>query len=204
MPYVLEHDLASGWRALWELSETEDYFLDLNVWSKDDLHRLTQMENPARRIQWLATRFILKDKLGATTPLHKNKQGKPQLDQGFISLSHSKECAAVVFDQNHEVGVDVEEIGEKVKRVAKKFLTDEEFIILEGYGGDESLQLTKAWTAKEVVFKWFGHGELPFREAIQIQNITEDTMDVVLSADGHVKLHRIHHLQWKNTIMAYL
>ena len=76
MPYVLEHDLASGWRALWELSETEDYFLDLNVWSEDDLQRLTQMENPARRMQWLATRFILKDKLGAKTLITKNKQGK--------------------------------------------------------------------------------------------------------------------------------
>ena len=91
-----------------------------------------------------------------------------------------------------------------MKRVAKKFLTDEEFTILEGHGDDENVLLTKAWTAKEVVFKWFGHGELPFREAIQIQHITGDTMDVVLSADGHVKLHRIHHLQWKNTIMAYL
>ena len=49
------------------------------------------------------------------------------------------------------MGVDVEEIGEKVKRVAKKFLTDEEFIILEGHGGDENVLLTKAWTAKEVV-----------------------------------------------------
>ena len=130
MPYILEHELASGWRALWELSETEEYFLDLDVWSKDDHHRLEQMENPARRIQWLATRFILKDKLGVKTPLNKNEQGKPQLGQGFVSLSHSRDCAAVVFDQNHEVGVDVEEIGEKVKRVAKKFLTNEEFAIL--------------------------------------------------------------------------
>ena len=88
------------------------------------------------------------------TPLNKNKQGKPQIDQGFISLSHSKECAAVVFDQNHEVGVDVEEIGEKVKRVAKKFLTDEEFIILESHGGDENFCLPKHGRRR----KWYLNG----------------------------------------------
>ena len=91
MPYVLEHDLASGWRALWELKRNRRLLPRFRCLEQRGPQRLAQMENPARRMQMVSYPIYIEGQTRCNNSVNKNKQGKPQLDQGFISLSHSKE-----------------------------------------------------------------------------------------------------------------
>lgn len=67
-----------------------------------------------------------------------------------ISISHSRNFAAVAVDPDRRIGVDIEEPRlEQLRRVISKFLNPDEL----PYWGDRLLQ---AWTCKEAVFKAAG------------------------------------------------
>lgn len=68
-----------------------------------------------------------------------------------ISISHSRNFAAVAVDPDRRIGVDIEEPRlEQLRRVISKFLNPDE---LSAGWGDRLLQ---AWTCKEAVFKAAG------------------------------------------------
>ncbi len=64
----------------------------------------------------------------------------------YISISHSRELAAVALSTNLPIGIDIEKPQERLSRIAHKFLAPGE------QGGDLD-HLLKLWTAKEAVFK---------------------------------------------------
>ncbi|MCM1310918.1 MAG: 4'-phosphopantetheinyl transferase superfamily protein [Bacteroides sp.] len=64
-----------------------------------------------------------------------------------ISISHSRNFAAIALDEDVRIGIDIEEPRlEQLRRVISKFLLPEELPTWES-------QLLRAWTAKEATFK---------------------------------------------------
>src|SRR5690606_14162271 len=119
---------------------------------------LNCMRSAKSRLGYLAARVALKKLLNTNDPVLslKDGHGKPYLPSipGFISLSHSGVFGAAVMHPCEPVGIDIERIGPKIRKIQHKFINRQEFEFL---GVNPSLDtLYICWCMKESAFKWYG------------------------------------------------
>jgi phosphopantetheinyl transferase len=94
--------------------------------------------------------------------------GKPLLDppSHHISVSHAGVFAAAVYSEKQRVGIDIEQVRERIVRVKERFLSEHELVHVSG---DTSLdRLYVYWGGKEALYKLRGVPGLDFRNEIQI------------------------------------
>ena len=166
MPLFFQLNInASTKLAVWHIVEDENFFFE-----KVSIQR--KITHPHKRLQHLAGRYLLKyvfpdfpSELIEIAETH-----KPFLaDEAFhFSISHSGDYAAVIVSRDKRVGIDVEMVSDKVERVKHKFLNAFELLALGDAYTSGNIPLTVLWAAKESVFKWYGAGEIDFRECIKI------------------------------------
>ena len=106
-----------------------------------------------RKQEWLAVRVLLKELCGEEKEIAYLPSGKPYLEDGsaFVSFSHTLGYVAVALHPSAEVGVDIEQYGTRVQRVASRFIREDEKVSVES--GDEIYALLLHWSAKETMFK---------------------------------------------------
>ena len=106
-----------------------------------------------RKQEWLAVRVLLKELCGEEKEIAYLPSGKPYLEDGsaFVSFSHTSGYVAVALHPSAEVGVDIEQYGTRVQRVASRFIREDEKVSVES--GDEIYALLLHWSAKETIFK---------------------------------------------------
>ena len=84
-----------------------------------------------------------------------------------ISISHTKSYVAVLLGtRDKEVGIDIEQYGEIVLRVAHKFMREDEEASL--FRGTEIWSLLLHWSAKETMFKCMNASDVDFREHMRV------------------------------------
>ncbi len=83
--------------------------------------------------------------------------GKPCVKDYFISISHTKGYVVVMLSCSGVTGVDIEQLSDRVTKIARRFLRPDEFV--EDWKG----QLI-CWSAKETVYKFFSEEELAFSD----------------------------------------
>jgi phosphopantetheinyl transferase len=88
-----------------------------------------------------------------------------------FSISHTNDIAAAIINKKNSAGIDVEYISDKARRVAHKFLHEDEMQSLNTDPESENDHCTLAWSIKESIFKWYGLGNVDFREDILIKKI---------------------------------
>lgn len=145
---------------MWQVTETME---DLLAMLPDEGHELYEeaqqrFSSPKRRQEFIAVRVLLYQmQPGAVIGYYDN--GKPYLVHSCrrISISHTAGYVAVMLSDSGEVGVDIEQYGERVCRVASRFINDDERIS----GVWKQLLL---WSAKETVYKMMNCREVDFRE----------------------------------------
>lgn len=153
--------------AVWKIEEDESFFLD-------KLSIPVPVSHPVKRLQHLAGRYLLSylfpdfqvNKIVISNSL------KPILpDHSYhFSISHCDNYAAAIVSKTMNVGIDVETVTERVLRIQHKFLNDEELNSLLDLNKTELMnQLTVLWGAKEAMYKWWGKGDVDFREVLQTQ-----------------------------------
>lgn len=181
MPLFYQHNINAATKlGVWHIAEPEDFFLSKVPLQQDIRH-------PHKRLQHLAGRYLLRflfpefpNELIAIAETR-----KPFLpDEAFhFSISHCGDYAAAIVSRSHRVGIDIEIPTDKVARVCHKFLhVSEKNIINHLSGGiidDIGVEkenfiryLTLLWSAKEAVYKWYGNGDVSFKEQIQVQAAT--------------------------------
>ena len=106
-----------------------------------------------RKQEWLAVRVLLKELCGEEKEIAYLPSGKPYLEDGsaFVSFSHTSGYVAVALHPSAEVGVDIEQYGTRVQRVASRFIREDEKVSVDS--GDEIYALLLHWSAKETMFK---------------------------------------------------
>jgi phosphopantetheinyl transferase len=106
-----------------------------------------------RKQEWLAVRVLLKELCGEEKKIAYLPSGKPYLEDGsaFVSFSHTSGYVAVALHPSAEVGVDIEQYGTRVQRVASRFIREDEKVSVDS--GDEIYALLLHWSAKETMFK---------------------------------------------------
>ena len=153
---------------LWQMDESPEQLFDLYPHllpyrsSLDDKYK-----NDGRKLEFLAIRALMYEMLrvnGASKGLLShagdfthNGQGKPLFRGYHVSISHTKGYAALILSKKSEVAVDIEDMSDRVERIASKFLRKDE-------RADSLDSKLVHWCAKETVFKLFSEENLLFED----------------------------------------
>ncbi len=206
MPIFFQQHLANDTKlGIWKIEEEEDFFLKKVIPQRNVSH-------PHKRLQHLAGRYLLRY-LFADFPIDLillADTRKPYLkDEAYhFSISHCGNYAAALVSKTKRTGVDIEIPTVKVARIKNKFLDASEITIACGGGEIPIEKLTLLWSAKEAVFKWFGNGEVDFREHIVVQKIKQisdqefDT-EICFKKEDAVLLH-VHSCFFAEIVLSYV
>lgn len=169
MPIQFIRNLADGGSlALWHIQEGEKELSEGLKISAAELEELEGLKSEKGRIRWLAVRRALSSLFPGYVECFKDEHGKPYIKDypGFISLSHSNEYAVAMTHPRHPVGVDIEIIQPKIRRIVSKFLNEREIEAVKG--GHEIEKLYACWCAKESIFKWQGKKGISLKQNIEV------------------------------------
>lgn len=155
-------------------------------------HYLNGLENftsLARRKEWLAIRVLLYKLLGEMKPIAYKPSGKPYFEDGsgFLSISHTKGYVAVIVSEQCEVGIDIEQVKDRVLKIAHKFVNEEEEKQIQPEEKVTSLLLI--WSAKEVMFKCMEEEGVDFREHLSV-NFPSSCAFRLSCAESRTAAHR--------------
>ena len=162
-----------------------------------------------RKLQWYASRHALKQilKTDEVVDLQKNELGKPFINGSelHLSLSHTNEITAAMANPYYRVGVDVEHIKEKVKRVAHKFTTAYEMELMTEE--NEVAYLITIWSAKESLYKLYGNKKLDFIEHIKLEPFTLEKEGIIygkIAKDNFLKILVINYRLIEDHVLTYV
>lgn len=169
MPLFRRYDRCDFLVGVWKVEETIDELRAL--FTRFDLYEegYARFTSDKRKLEWLAVRALLKEMLGEEKEIAYLPSGKPYLadGSGWISFSHTQGYVAVAFCPFEEVGIDIERYGDKVKRVAHKFIRKDEEPSIRN-AEDEVNALLVHWSAKETLYKLIGLEGVDFLEDLRI------------------------------------
>lgn len=165
--------------AIWRISEPEEFF-------REKVNISRNISHPKKRVQHLAGRYLLQY-LEPNLPIDEillMENGKPYLrnNNWFVSISHCSYYAGVIISQQRNVGIDLEVINTKTRLIRHKFLNEfeNEYLLNHHQPKEELKLLTLFWSAKEAMFKWYGKGQVDFKENLLLREI--DAKNKTLSA----------------------
>ncbi|MGB1241560.1 MAG: 4'-phosphopantetheinyl transferase family protein [Chitinophagales bacterium] len=198
---------------IWRIEEEEDYLkqrLHPNIWQRDKYQNITSIR---RQKEWLAVRVLIRELLpkNEVMDIRYDEFGKPSLNQNtrYISITHSKDFAAVILHHHKELGIDIEPIHPKILRLRHKFISEKEALQIEG---DDVFKLTLFWSAKETLYKLYGKKKLRFKEHLLIHSQIQ-TNDSKFETEGYLEasickesfnLHtKVYYKQIEGSILTY-
>lgn len=157
-------------------------------------NRISGIRSERRIIEWLTIRLLLYELLGEEKTIGNYPDGQPFLqDQSYkISISHTKDYAAILLHKHYPVGIDVETIAERVTRIADKFISENEFI----EPSQRVIHQLLHWSAKETMFKLMEEREIDFKEHLHILPFTPGKKGVFQASEsktGIQKTFQIHY-----------
>lgn len=125
---------------------------------------IVSVEGSRRQAERETVRGIMDVMFGPEVELLHHDSGAPYIEGApHISITHCKDSAALAICREHPVGIDAEQWRTALRRIACKFLSDTEIKLFKS-----DIQLLKAWTIKEAVYKVAGGDALDFRHNIAI------------------------------------
>ncbi|WP_345950561.1 4'-phosphopantetheinyl transferase superfamily protein [Mucilaginibacter sp. PAMB04274] len=187
--------------ALWRIEEDADTLYHKLQLNEQEKAYVDQLANGKRHLHWLGTRVLLRTMLNTTNYIdcRIDTHGKPYLyDMPYhISLSHSFDYAAVMISKSRPVGIDIEQIKQKVERIAPKFLRHEEQAAIDA--DNKIAHLYVCWCAKEAIYKCYGQKEVSFLDNIALERFP-------FTAEGSLQAH-LHkgelHIDYKVDFLQY-
>ena len=136
---------------IWKMEETPELLLS-QLTNKEDLIRfIDTTTSPARVLERIAVRVLLKTLLGKEKMISYQSNGKPYFEDRSvnISISHTKDYVAIILSQSPLLGIDIEYTSDRVKRIRSRFISDMEYIDPE----NETLHLLLHWSAKKLCIR---------------------------------------------------
>ena len=128
MPLINKHKHPLGIIALWYITETPEQLQAMLT-----IDEFVPFKTDRRNTHWLAARIALQEAVGNSySKIIKNNQGKPFLadEDGHISITHSGNMSAAIFNTTNSCGIDLELFDERIRGIAHKFMAEDEAAIL--------------------------------------------------------------------------
>ena len=84
-----------------------------------------------------------------------------------ISLSHTTGYTCIMLSTEHNVSIDIEYRSDRVRRIASRFLREEELAEVNEYHPKETTtRLLLYWCSKETMFKYYSDTRLTFQNML--------------------------------------
>jgi len=194
--------------AIWKIEEEADELYSQLQLDDNEKVYYESLKIGKRNLHWLGTRVLLRKMLRTDEYIDckVDAHGKPYLVNlpYHISLSHSFDYAAVMISKE-PVGIDIEQVKEKVERIAHKFMRPAE---MEFIGGKNRVkQLYVCWCAKEAVYKCHGQKEVSFADNILLQPFEFEGHGAVqahLLKEDVDKKYLVGYLQYEDYMVGYV
>jgi phosphopantetheinyl transferase len=178
MPLFYQQNInATTKMAIWAIEEPLVFFeskLEGRVEaSKNIMH-------PVKRTQHLAARVLLQEMLPEVDMncIEYATNGKPYFVNASIhfSIAHCNGFAACVISEEGPVGIDIELIQDRIKKVAPKFLHNSELEKINTLQEEVQLkEMSFVWAAKEAMYKMNEKLGLDFSEHLRVEDLTNNT-----------------------------
>ena len=181
MPIVFQHHKNSSVSfALWQITETEEFFRSYLQLTQQDLVRISACKLEHKRLEKWACRAIVAELTqNPIVCVEYDGNGKPYINNQQISFSHSHGMAAVAISPK-PIGIDIEQNTDRFLQLYSKFLNDEEVLRI---GKNHDIEkLCFYWCAKEAMYKLSPPNPYNLRKNIQI--VTENSGFII---DNDVK-----------------
>lgn len=166
MPLFLQHKDSTCLWGVWKMEETYE---DLCTLLPSSLLLEAEQRFSAlhRKQEWLSVRALLRELTGKKLEIAYYPSGKPYLlDSSIsISISHTRGYVAVILGEKN-VGIDIEQYGPRVHKVAERFMRPDEVAL--PFDGEDTWSLLLHWSAKETMFKCMNADAVDFQEHLQI------------------------------------
>ncbi len=171
MPLWKTWEEDEGRWGIWQVTETPEELRDCLSDTKVQ-QELDRLKAPSRRLEYLAVRVLLKTLCGKEVRIGHEPSGKPFLwdDSRRISISHTRNYVAVGLHATASPGIDIEMYGDRVRKVASRFVREDEISGRDSMEPREELyQLLLHWSAKETMFKMLDCQEVDFLSHLKVE-----------------------------------
>ncbi len=174
--------------------------------SSYSLNGFDKIKNEQRRFEWLSIRHLMIQLGFEKQDIIYDEHGKPTLlkSSSFISISHSKNRIAIGINKLNEIGIDLQKISSGIDSIKHKFLASTE---LNKFKNLNELELTKAWSTKEAIFKANGKKDIYLKDNIEIigiENKGENTLiNALFTDDSQTKPYKVNAIVIKDYVLAY-
>ena len=193
--------------AVWKVEETieqlRSMFRDFSIYEED----FSRFSAEKRKLEWLAVRALLKELCGGEEKeIGYAPSGKPFLkDQSaYVSFSHTRGYVAVAMHPDAEVGIDIEQYGMRVQKLASRFIREDEMSSVQA--GDDVYAMLLHWSAKETMFKLMDEEAVDFLEHLRILPFipaTSGELHAVESKSGRGQQFRILYDTHPDYVLTY-
>ena len=172
-----------------------DYLNDLTPL---EIERFYTFKHIQRKREFVATR-VLRHQIFGFEHIHYDEVGAPYINQeGYISISHTKNLVGLALCKKFKIGFDLERIQNKITNIKHKFISERELNHFE----NSPLELTKAWSAKETLYKLSGKKGLNFRTNIELEKVTKDNWNGTIKLGSSEKSTKIKIEVINNTVLS--
>ena len=176
---------------VWEITETLEEIIALG-----EGINTSNYTSEKRKKEHLVSKLLVNEICPTKTIIY-NEFGAPELNNGkHISISHSKELVAVIFSDK-KTGLDIEQISEKSLRIASKFVSEKNLIMLN------KEKATLIWCIKEAIYKWHQKGRVDFIKDIIIPEFFAKKNGKVTAYFSRKKLN-LNYLKINNHYLVYV
>jgi len=169
--------------------------------SQEEFYQYSTIQNLERKNEFLGVRF-LRNMFDSQLEIKYLENGKPIDAKGlkYISISHSKNHVAFSVSP-HPIGVDIEEIHERILKVKNRFLNENEQKLFD----QNSVQdLTIAWSAKEALFKLNEDSGLDFKNDLIIKSWDkESTIFAIMKQNSKWIEVNLHYEIRDNVVLCF-
>lgn len=124
-----------------------------------------------RRFSWLLSRLLLFEVLGTSdVVVQDDRKPRPVGRTEKISLSHSRNAAALWLSASRQGGIDIQATDQRLLRAGPYFLSPEQNRFVQKHTSDSRrlFLLLKSWTLKEAVLKASSNAALDYIHGILV------------------------------------
>lgn len=198
MPIVWRKEESGYSIVIWQSNERlPDLFQSVSL-ADDEKKQLASFRSESRKREWLTVRNALKGLGIPDAKIVYDTFGKPHLESGkSISISHSNEFVAVMISESGRIGIDIEVLHERIKKLSQKFIGEKEKTDIGEEIAIEKLHVY--WGAKEVLYKIHGIGGIDFKKDLFVQSFQYTDFGILHASILKINSERDVNIYWERS-----
>ena len=199
MPFFQQLHIADTHVYTWQVTETKAQLSSALTLSQGEQERLMTLHSEKKQREFLAIRHLLQEAQLPTTALYYTPEGKPQLEEQYISITHSHDFVMIALSPR-PIGIDIERCTPRILRLAPRFTPWQAPPDM-----DEPAQIqayTQLWTIKEALYKIADLPSVRFYEDLQVlhfEPLVPHQQALIIHPEGD-KAYKVQSFFWEGYV----